>query len=77
MKNAEELVEITSSLLCLPDVYLQVKNVIENSESTMADLSRAISIDPGMTAMVLKLVNSAFYGMGPSSRWGAAPAPRG
>lgn len=63
MKNAEELVKSSSSMLSLPDVYLQVKNVIENPESTMVDLSRAISIDPGMTAMVLKLVNSAFYGM--------------
>jgi HD-like signal output (HDOD) protein len=47
----------------LPEVYLQVKKVIDDPEATMADLAAAISIDPGMTAMVLKLVNSAFYGM--------------
>ena len=29
----------------------------------MADLSRVISIDPAMTTVVLKLVNSAFYAM--------------
>ena len=63
MKSAEELVENCSSLVSLPQVYLQVKKVIDNPESTMADLSRAISIDPGMTAVVLKLVNSAFYAM--------------
>ncbi len=63
MKSAEELVENCSSLVLLPQVYLQVKKVIDNPESTMADLSRAISIDPGMTAVVLKLVNSAFYAM--------------
>jgi HD-like signal output (HDOD) protein len=63
MKSAEELVEHCSSLVSLPEVYLQVKKVIDDPESTMADLARAISIDPGMTAMVLKLVNSAFYGM--------------
>ena len=63
MKNAEELVKSSSSMISLPDVYLQVKNIIDNPESTMADLSRAISIDPGMTILVLKLVNSAFYGM--------------
>ena len=63
MKSAEELVEHCSSLVSLPEVYLQVKKVIDDPESTMADLSAAISIDPGMTAMVLKLVNSAFYGM--------------
>lgn len=42
---------------------MEVKKVIDNPESTMADLSRAIGIDPAMTAMVLKLVNSAFYAM--------------
>ena len=63
MKSAEELIENCSSLVSLPEVYLQVKAVIDDPESTMADLARAISIDPGMTAMVLKLVNSAFYAM--------------
>ena len=63
MKSPEEVVEHCSSLVTLPEVYIQVKKVIDNPESTMADLARAISIDPGMTAMVLKLVNSAFYAM--------------
>ena len=63
MKSAEELVENCSSLISFPQVYLQVKKVIDDPESTMADLSRAISIDPGMIAVVLKLVNSAFYAM--------------
>ena len=63
MKSPEELVEHCSSLVSLPEVYLQVKKVIDDPEATMADLSAAISIDPGMTAMVLKLVNSAFYAM--------------
>ncbi len=63
MKTAEELVAHCSSLVSLPGVYLQVKKVIDDPDATMADLSAAISIDPGMTAMVLKLVNSAFYGM--------------
>ena len=63
MNSATEVVEQCSSLVSLPEVYLQVKKVIDDPESTMTDLSAAISIDPGMTAMVLKLVNSAFYGM--------------
>lgn len=63
MLTAEELVKNCTKLFTLPEVYLQVKKVIDNPESTMADLSRAISIDPGMTVAVLKLVNSAFYAM--------------
>jgi HD-like signal output (HDOD) protein len=63
MTTPEELVKTCTTLYTLPKVYLEVKKVIDNPESTMVDLSRAISIDPGMTATVLKLVNSAFYGM--------------
>ena len=63
MKTAEELISISTTLYTLPKVYLEVKKVIDNPDATMADLSRAISIDPGMTATVLKLVNSAFYAM--------------
>ena len=63
MKTAEELISISTKLYTLPKVYLEVKKVIDNPDATMADLSRAISIDPGMTATVLKLVNSAFYAM--------------
>ncbi len=63
MNSALEVVEQCSSLVSLPEVYLQVKKVIDQPESTMPELSAAISIDPGMTAMVLKLVNSAFYCM--------------
>jgi HD-like signal output (HDOD) protein len=63
MKTPEEIVENCATLVSLPEVYLQVKKVIDEPESTMTDLSAAISIDPGMTTIVLKLVNSAFYGM--------------
>lgn len=63
MKMAADLVTATTTLYTLPKVYLEVKQVIDNPDATMADLSRAISIDPGMTATVLKLVNSAFYAM--------------
>ena len=63
MLTAEELVKNCTKLFTLPEVYLQVNKVIDNPESTMADLSRTISIDPGMTVAVLKLVNSAFYAM--------------
>lgn len=63
MTTPEEFVKSCTKMFSLPAVYMEVKRVIDNPESTMADLSRAISIDPGMTAIVLKLVNSAFYGM--------------
>jgi HD-like signal output (HDOD) protein len=42
---------------------LEVRKVIDNPKSTMADLSRSSSIDYALTATVQKLVNSSFYAM--------------
>jgi HD-like signal output (HDOD) protein len=63
MTTPEVLVKNCTTMLSLPEVYLEVKQLIDYPETTMADLSRAISIDPGITAIVLKLVNSAFYAL--------------
>jgi HD-like signal output (HDOD) protein len=63
LPSAEKLVKTCTKLYTLPQVYLEVKKVIDDPEATMAELSHAVSIDPAMTATVLKLVNSAFYGM--------------
>ena len=63
MNTPETLAKQAANFCTLPEVYLEVKKVIDDPEATMADLSRAISIDPAMTAMVLKLVNSALYSM--------------
>jgi HD-like signal output (HDOD) protein len=63
LPSARDLVKTCTKLYTLPEVYLEVKHVIDDPESTMADLAHAVSIDPAMTATVLKLVNSAFYAM--------------
>lgn len=63
MTTPQELVKTCTTPRTLPELYLEVKKVIDNPESTMADLSRSISIDHALTATVLKLVNSAFYAM--------------
>lgn len=63
LTTPEQLVHTCTKLYTLPEIYLEVKKVIDNPASTMADLSRVISLDPAMSATVLKLVNSAFYGM--------------
>ena len=61
--TVEELIRNCDDLPTLPDVYLRVKEVVENPKASMVDLARALSVDPAMTAKVLKLVNSSFYGL--------------
>jgi len=46
----------------LPEVVTKVMEIIQNQQSSAAELSVVISHDPGLTSRVLRLVNSAYYG---------------
>lgn len=63
-RTAAELVERVDTLFTLPEVYLRVKTVVEDPDSCLSDLVNAIALDPGITARLLKLVNSAYFNLG-------------
>ncbi len=62
MQSPQELVESCDTLASLPEVYLRVREVVNDPTSDSQNLANAISIDPAISARVLKLVNSPFYG---------------
>ncbi|MBH0194902.1 MAG: HDOD domain-containing protein [Nitrospira sp.] len=62
MTSAQELVRSCSSIFTLPEIYIRVRNVVDNPESSMDDLANAIKIDPAISARLLKVVNSPLYG---------------
>jgi len=62
--TAADLVASVKTLLTLPDVYLRVKAVVDDPTSYITDLVNAISVDPGITARLLRLVNSAYFNLG-------------
>jgi HD-like signal output (HDOD) protein len=47
----------------LPEVTLRIINVVEDPKSTARDLHAIIKNDPPLSAKILKVVNSAFYGL--------------
>lgn len=57
------LVEDSFELVSLPELYFQVDDMISDSRYTAEDIGSVISTDPAMTARLLKIVNSAFYGL--------------
>ncbi|WP_447971263.1 HDOD domain-containing protein [Nitrospira sp. M1] len=63
MLTVEQLIQDCDDLPTFPDVYLRVKEVVEDPKASMVELARALSVDPAMTARVLRLVNSPFYGL--------------
>ncbi|MDH5473852.1 MAG: HDOD domain-containing protein [Gammaproteobacteria bacterium] len=62
MITSAELVARSVKLISLPDVYVRLKSVINTPNSSMSDIAMVIGHDPALTARLLKLVNSPFYG---------------
>ncbi len=47
----------------LPEVTVKIIELVEDPNSTARDLHQVIKTDPALSAKVLKVVNSAFYGL--------------
>ncbi len=58
----EKIVAAVDDLPALPHVVVQVMKLTEDPNSTAQDINNVLSQDQAMTARVLKLANSAFYG---------------
>lgn len=52
-----------SHIATLPEVTNKIIALVEDPESTAADLHKVITHDPALGARILKVVNSAFYGL--------------
>ncbi|VAW96797.1 Predicted signal transduction protein [hydrothermal vent metagenome] len=60
--DSKELVTGVVRLVSLPEVCLRVTEMLEDPGTTATDLGHVISRDTGLTARLLKIVNSAYYG---------------
>ncbi len=49
-------------LVSLPDVVVRVNELMDDPRSTTADIGQLVGRDTGLSARLLKIVNSAFYG---------------
>ncbi len=57
-----ELIRNDIKLPSLPNIYAQINEAITKPSSTAYDIGNVISKDIGLSARLLKLVNSTFYG---------------
>lgn len=60
--SPRELVADTLHLISLPEIFLRVNEIVDDPYHSPADFGRVLSHDPDMTARLLKIVNSPFYG---------------
>lgn len=60
--SPRELVAGTIHLISLPEVALRVNQIVADPYHSVTDIGCVLRQDPGMTARLLKIVNSPFYG---------------
>ncbi|MDX1810851.1 MAG: HDOD domain-containing protein [Gammaproteobacteria bacterium] len=62
LKTPQELVKGVDKLVSLPEVCFLVNDLVNDPNSDIQQIGSVISQDPDLTARLLKLVNSSYYG---------------
>jgi HD-like signal output (HDOD) protein len=62
VSNSQEYLVDIANLVTLPDVYIAVKEAVEDPDIGMMELAELVSFDPSISARLLKVANSPFYG---------------
>jgi HD-like signal output (HDOD) protein len=62
--DIESLLDEVVTLPSMPTVLEQVTALMEDPDASLSDVARAISADPAISLKTLRLVNSAYYGLG-------------
>jgi putative nucleotidyltransferase with HDIG domain len=60
------LIDKSTTLVSLPEVFLKINELINDPRSSATDIGHVIEQDAALTARLLKIVNSPYYGF-PSS----------
>lgn len=63
MNSVEDIISQVGSLPPLPDTALKLMSVMNDPRSSMDDIVEAVKYDEAVTGEVLKLCNSAFFGL--------------
>lgn len=62
-KRPEDLVKGVVKLVSLPEVFIGVNRAMDDPKHAAKQLSDIISHDPALTARILRIVNSSYYGL--------------
>lgn len=58
----QDILSVDVQLASLPDIFVRINEVLNNPRSSVAHVADAIGKDQSLSAKLLKLVNSPFYG---------------
>ena len=62
-ENIQKLVSRIESLPSLPSLYLEIMEELQSANTSFKKVGEIIAKDVGMTAKILQMVNSAFFGL--------------
>ncbi|MGH8595222.1 MAG: HDOD domain-containing protein, partial [Gammaproteobacteria bacterium] len=60
---ARSLIDDTTALVSPPDVCLKINELVADERTSLEDIAAVVIRDPSLTAKVLKLANSPYYGL--------------
>jgi HD-like signal output (HDOD) protein len=49
-------------LVSLPEIYIKLRDLLNEPDYSLTDIADIISIDPGLTSRILRVANSSLYG---------------
>lgn len=61
--NILGLINSTMELPTMPEVLLRLNDVIANPDASAADVAKVVAADPAVATNILRIVNSAYYGL--------------
>jgi putative nucleotidyltransferase with HDIG domain len=60
--NINDVIKGVDGLVTLPHVFLRINQLVEDPDSSMNDIAKAVSQDPSFTLRLLRVANSPFFG---------------
>lgn len=63
MSSVWKTISQNVKLASLPDVYLRLRSVLDDPDSNLADVTDVVASDPALAARLLRIVNSAYFGL--------------
>lgn len=62
MSRRDEILSKVLTITSIPAAAAETARLLQDPESSIQDLVRAIEYDPGLTSNIMRLANSAYYG---------------
>lgn len=61
-RNPKDIVKNITDLVSLPEICSEINRLVEDPQASALDIAEAISRDPGLSAHLLKIANSPYFG---------------